>query len=327
MANHRWRDLRACLVHRRRRAAEPVKNDHPPSSEMLLASAVHTLTKSDNTFTFPYPGAPMSKALAKTRQTEMKAATKRIRARKTEQPESLSMADILAQAQATESAAVDSTPDPVVKSGYSVFQQEVQAVTDHSDQKAAKAAEREAAKAARDAAKAAAAAEKQAKAEARAQAQAAKESEKQAKAQARAAARAAKEAAAAEAAQSGVYAGSMLALRDARARYVKAMNGRLRSTDDIAIIFDAVEPKDVVAIALQALQLGANPYTRLNIGQQSMNLRNRLRGALKKGIVTLDAIRQIRDDGGYTNTVETRLAEAQARREARAAKAAAQVPA
>lgn len=266
----------------------------------------------------------MSKALAKTRQTEMKAATKRIRARKAEQPvESLSMADIFAQAQATESAAVDSTPDPVVKSGYSVFQQEVQAVTDHSDQKAVKAAEREAAKAAREAAKAAAAAEKQAKAEARAQAQAAKESEKQAKAQARADARAAKEAAAAEAAQSGVYAGSMLALRDARVRYVKAMNGRLRSTDDIATIFDAVEPKDVVAIALQALQLGANPYTRLNIGQQSMNLRNRLRGALKKGIVTLDSIRQIRDDGGYTNTVETRLAEAQAKREARAAKAAA----
>jgi hypothetical protein len=48
-----------------------------------------------------------------------------------------------------------------------------------------------------------------------------------------------------------------------------------------------------------------------------------LRGALKKGIVTLDAIRQIRDDGGYTNKVETRLAEAQAKREARAAKAAA----
>jgi chemotaxis protein histidine kinase CheA len=193
------------------------------------------------------------------------------------------MADILAQAQAVEPAAVDSTPDPVVKSGYSVFQQEVQAVTDHSDQKAAKAAEREAAKAAREAAKAAAAAEKQAKAEARAQAQAAKESEKLAKAQARADARAAKEAAAATAAQSGVYVGSMLALRDARARYVKAMNGRLRSTDDIATVFDAVEPRDVVAIALEALQLGYNPYTRLNIGQQSMNLRNRLRGALKKG--------------------------------------------
>jgi len=299
---------------------------------MLLASAVHTLIKSDNTFIFPYPGAStMSKALAKSRQTEMKAATKRIRARMTEQPvESLSMADIFAQAQAqaVEPAAVDSTSDPVVKSGYSVFQQEVQAVTDHSDQKAIKAAEREAAKAAREAAKAAreaakaaAAAEKQVKAEARASAQAAKESEKLVKAQARADARAAKEAAVA--AQSGVYAGSMLALRDARTRYVKAMNGRLRSTDDIATIFDAVEPKDVVAIALEALQLGANPYTRLNIGQQSMNLRNRLRGALKKGIVTLDAIRQIRDDGGYTNTVETRLAEAQAKREARAAKAVA----
>lgn len=254
----------------------------------------------------------MPRAIAKARQSEVKAAEKRIRARKSEPV--VAAVDI----------AVDTTPEPVVQSGYSVFQQEVQAVTDHSDQKAVKAAEREAAKAAREAAKQAAAAEKQVKAEARAQAQAAKEAEKQAKAQARADVKAAKEAAAAAAAeQSGVYAGSMLALRDARTRYVKAMNGRLRSTDDIATVFDAVEPQDVVTIALEALQLEHNPYLRLNIGQQSMNLRNRLRGALKKGIVTLDAIRQIRDDGGYTNTVETRLAEAQAKREARAAKQAA----
>ena len=255
----------------------------------------------------------MPRAIAKARQSEVKAAEKRIRARKSE------------PAAAPAAAMVDTPAAPVIQSGYSVFQQEVQAVTDHSDQKAVKAAEREAAKAAREAAKQAAAAEKQAKAEARAQAQVAKEAEKQAKAQARADVKAAKEAAAAAAAaeQSGVYAGSMLALRDARTRYVKAMNGRLRSTDDIATVFDAVEPQDVVTIALEALQLEYNPYLRLNIGQQSMNLRNKLRGALKKGIVTLDAIRQIRDDGGYTNTVETRLAEAQAKREARAAKQAA----
>lgn len=281
------------------------------NSRLLLASAIHTLTKSDNTFRLDLRSLQMPRAIAKARQSEVKAAEKRIRARKSEPV--VAAVDI----------AVDTIPEPVVQSGYSVFQQEVQAVTDHSDQKAVKAAEREAAKAAREAAKQAAAAEKRAKAEARTQAQVAKEAEKQAKAQARADAKAAKEAAAAAAEQSGVYAGSMLALRDARTRYVKAMNGRLRSTDDIATVFDAVEPQDVVTIALEALQLEHNPYLRLNIGQQSMNLRNRLRGALKKGIVTLDAIRQIRDDGGYTNTVETRLAEAQAKREARAAKQAA----
>lgn len=268
----------------------------------------------------------MTKALAKTRQSEMKAAVKRIRARKPQQAqpvESMSIADMLAQVQADQAAVVDTVQPAVVKSGYSVFQQEVQAVTDHSDQKAAKAAEREAAKAARDAAKAVKDAERQAKAEALAKSKAEKEAAKAAKAAERERIKAEKEAAAAAAAQSGVYAGSMLALRDARTRYVKAMNGRLRSTDEIATIFDAVEPKDVVTIALEALQLGYNPYTRLNIGQQSMNLRNKLRGALKKGIVTLDSIRQIRDEGGYTNTVEARLAEAQARREARTAKAAA----
>ena len=211
----------------------------------------------------------MPRAIAKARQAEVKAAEKRIRARKVE------------SAAAPAAAMVDTPPAPVIQSGYSIFnQQEVPAVTDHSDQKAAKAAEREAAKAAREAAKAE------------------------------------------KLAQADGYAGSMLALRDARVRYVKAMNGRLRSTDQIAEVFDAVDPMGVVAIAMRALNLEANPYARLNIGQQSMNLRNRLRGALKKGIVTLDAIRELRDAGGHTAIVESRLAAANAKREARAAKAA-----
>jgi flagellar biosynthesis GTPase FlhF len=254
----------------------------------------------------------MPRAIAKARQTEVKAAEKRIRARKVE------------PAAAPAAAMVDTPAAPVVQSGYSIFnQQEVPAVTDHSDQKAAKAAEREAAKAAREAAKAAKEAEKTAKTAEREAAKAEKQAAIEAKRQERENAKAAREAAKAEKlAQADGYAGSMLALRDARVRYVKAMNGRLRSTDQIAEVFDAVDPMGVVAIAMRALNLEANPYARLNIGQQSMNLRNRLRGALKKGIVTLDAIRELRDAGGHTAIVESRLAAANAKREARVAKAA-----
>ena len=296
-----------------------MKSDPDPDrSRQLLASAIDILTKSSNTFTLTR-SLEMPRAIAKARQTEVKAAEKRIRARKVEP--------------AAEPAAtvVDTPPAPVIQSGYSIFnQQEVPAVTDHSDQKAAKAAEREAAKAAREAAKAAKESakaakesEKATKAAEREAAKAEKQAAIEAKRQERENAKAAREAAKAEKlAQADGYAGSMLALRDARVRYVKAMNGRLRSTDQIAEVFDAVDPMGVVAIAMRALNLEANPYARLNIGQQSMNLRNRLRGALKKGIVTLDAIRELRDAGGHTAIVESRLAAVNAKREARAAKAA-----
>jgi flagellar biosynthesis GTPase FlhF len=287
-----------------------MKSD-PERSRQLLASALDILTKSSNTFTLTR-SLEMPRAIAKARQTEVKAAEKRIRARKVE------------PAAAPAAAMVDTPAVPVVQSGYSIFnQQEVPAVTDHSDQKAAKAAEREAAKAAREAAKAAKEAEKTAKAAEREAAKAEKQAAIEAKRQERENAKAAREAAKAEKlAQAEGYAGSMLALRDARVRYVKAMNGRLRSTDQIAEVFDAVDPMGVVAIAMRALNLEVNPYARLNIGQQSMNLRNRLRGALKKGIVTLDAIRELRDAGGHTAIVESRLAAAHAKREARVAKAA-----
>jgi flagellar biosynthesis GTPase FlhF len=289
-----------------------MKSDPDPDrSRQLLASAIDILTKSSNTFTLTR-SLEMPRAIAKARQAEVKAAEKRIRARKVEP--------------AAEPAAtvVDTPPAPVIQSGYSIFnQQEVPAVTDHSDQKAAKAAEREAAKAAKESAKAAKESEKAAKAAEREAAKAEKQAAIEAKRQERENAKAAREAAKAEKlAQADGYAGSMLALRDARVRYVKAMNGRLRSTDQIAEVFDAVDPMGVVAIAMRALNLEANPYARLNIGQQSMNLRNRLRGALKKGIVTLDAIRELRDAGGHTAIVESRLAAVNAKREARAAKAA-----
>jgi hypothetical protein len=96
--------------------------------------------------------------------------------------------------------------------------------------------------------------------------------------------------------------------------YVKGVNGQLRSNDEVAIALESVPAKKMVplllAVLTPALGLEGNPYGALNYGQQSMNLRNRLRGALKKGVefgpegskqkLTLDYLKQVRDDGGYT---------------------------
>ena len=88
------------------------------------------------------------------------------------------------------------------------------------------------------------------------------------------------------------YTGSMLALTDKvkSGLYVKSKTGQLRSTDDLAVALDGVEPTGVIALGLSVLALPENPYAKLNVGQQSMNLRNRMRGALKKGTLKLDAI-------------------------------------
>ena len=81
------------------------------------------------------------------------------------------------------------------------------------------------------------------------------------------------------------YTGSMLALADRvkAGLYVKSMTGQLRSNDDIAQLFDAVPPENVVIIGCKMFG-ETNKYTALNIGQQSMNYRNRLRGAVRKAV-------------------------------------------
>lgn len=89
------------------------------------------------------------------------------------------------------------------------------------------------------------------------------------------------------------YTGSMLALAD-RVKlglYVKGVTGQLRSNDELAQILDGVTPIGVIQTAKAVLELDVNPYSHLNVGQQSMNLRNKLRGAIRKGTITLDAIR------------------------------------
>ena len=85
----------------------------------------------------------------------------------------------------------------------------------------------------------------------------------------------------------------MAALRDAKQHYIKASNGQLRSTDDLAEALDPVHPLDIVPLVQSLLELGANPYAHLNPGQQSMNMRNKLRGALRHGRITLDQVANV----------------------------------
>ena len=130
------------------------------------------------------------------------------------------------------------------------------------------------------------------------------------------------------------YVGSMLALADRvkEGAYVKGVTGQLRSNDELAQILDGVTPNGVIQTAKAVLELDANPYSHLNVGQQSMNLRNKLRGALRNGLTTLDAVREyvaVNDLDCSVSIVEKaaakaeRVATAKAEREAKAASKAA----
>ncbi|CAB4168769.1 hypothetical protein UFOVP580_34 [uncultured Caudovirales phage] len=94
------------------------------------------------------------------------------------------------------------------------------------------------------------------------------------------------------------YTGPMLALRD-RAKqglYKKAANGQPSCGDEVATILGALKPQFVIRACVIALNLEANPYTHLNVGQQSMNLRNKLRGALIRGEFGMGVVREAADD-------------------------------
>ena len=88
------------------------------------------------------------------------------------------------------------------------------------------------------------------------------------------------------------YTGPMLALRRAVVNYVKASNGQPCCGDDLAQVCGQYTREQVVTGLLVALALPTNPYAHLNPGQQSMNLRNKARAALKGGQLTIDQIRQ-----------------------------------
>lgn len=133
------------------------------------------------------------------------------------------------------------------------------------------------------------------KAKAKEEKLAAKKAEQAEKAEARAKSKAEREARLAQLAADGKnYTGSMLALADRvkQGVYVKGSTGQLRSNDELAQTLDGVSPTDVVRIGLDLLKFEDNPYVKLNIGQQSMNLRNRMRGAIKKETLTIAAVKE-----------------------------------
>lgn len=132
------------------------------------------------------------------------------------------------------------------------------------------------------------------------------------------------------------YIGSMLALADRvkEGAYVKGVTGQLRSNDELAQILDGVTPNGVIQTAKAVLALDMNPYSHLNVGQQSMNLRNKMRGALRNGVLTLDAIRTYVGENDLDCSISIvekaaakaeRVANAKAEREAKAALKAAAV--
>lgn len=133
------------------------------------------------------------------------------------------------------------------------------------------------------------------------------------------------------------YKGSMLALADRvkSGAYVKGTTGQLRSSDELATALDAVTPNGVIQLAKHVLNLEANPYIHLNVGQQSMNLRNKMRGAITKGTLTIDAVKAavIELDLDASASIQAKLkakadakaqrdADAKAKADAKAAKAA-----
>ncbi len=280
----------------------------------------------------------MAKAQAEQKATEMKAAEKVIKARGVRKPKHVPQVTADTQVDAQAAEGVDTASSTMVNSGFSIFNQQDQTPMEATTEVATDqpATEITKTKAERDAeaalAKIAAKAAKQAEAEARKQKREAEKAEKEARKAERAAkAEANKEQRkklAAELVESGrKYTGSMLALaeRVKAGAYVKSMTGQLRSTDELAVALDAVPPANVVHLGCLLFE-ESNKYAALNVGQQSMNYRNRMRGAIKAGKFTLDHLKEVRDAHGLA-TAEAEIAakaEAKAKRDAEreAAKAA-----
>jgi hypothetical protein len=87
--------------------------------------------------------------------------------------------------------------------------------------------------------------------------------------------------------------GPMYALRAARLSYTKAPNGYPCCGDSLATLCGLHDRSTVITALIRAMHLEGNPYTHLNPGQQSMNLRNKARGMIKKGALDIETIRSI----------------------------------
>lgn len=89
------------------------------------------------------------------------------------------------------------------------------------------------------------------------------------------------------------YSGPMLALRERSkaGHYVKGTNGNPHCGDAVADALQVLPREMVVRVCIKLLNLEGNPYLHLNAGQQSMNLRNKLRHAVKNGFVSAETVR------------------------------------
>lgn len=90
--------------------------------------------------------------------------------------------------------------------------------------------------------------------------------------------------------KAGSYTGPMIALRTAAKHYVKGTNGNPHSNDWLAASLAALDQPTVIRVLIKAMKLEGNPYIGLNNGQQSMNLRNKARGMVKRGELTQDDV-------------------------------------
>lgn len=111
------------------------------------------------------------------------------------------------------------------------------------------------------------------------------------------------------------YQGSMIRLRErlAQGAYKKAINGQPCCGDQVAVALGALTPAQVIRACIVAMALPSNPYTHLNIGQQSMNLRNKLRGCFKReefGFgVLVEAVEQVTEEAVIVHVVNAEFAE------------------
>lgn len=88
------------------------------------------------------------------------------------------------------------------------------------------------------------------------------------------------------------YTGPMLILRERSksGAYVKAANGNPCCSDRLAVLCGAHHREIIVKALIRALKLDFNPYAHLNPGQQSMNLRNKTRAAIKNGLLRIEDV-------------------------------------
>ena len=113
------------------------------------------------------------------------------------------------------------------------------------------------------------------------------------------------------------YQGSMLRLRErlAEGAYQKAPNGQPCCGDQVATLLGTLAPAQVIRACILAMALPSNPYIHLNIGQQSMNLRNKLRGCFKRcefGMgVLIEAVETVQDEDAKQKNEAGLLSDAQ----------------